>query len=69
VKRKSLDVTFARALQGKPLTRGALGERSATQKSCNGSGSAAWTMRAVISAVYKANATVTLQASTRGSDA
>ena len=30
-------------MQGNPLTMGALAERSATQKSCRGSGSAAWT--------------------------
>ncbi len=36
VKRKSLEVTFALGLQGKPLTiTGLVGDRSATQKSCN----------------------------------
>ncbi len=42
VKRKSLEVTFALGLQGKPLTfTGLVGDRSATQKSCNWSGSEA----------------------------
>ncbi len=36
VKRKSLEVTFAVRLQGKPLSfTGFVGDRSATQKSCN----------------------------------
>ncbi len=62
VKRKSLDVTFARSLQGNPLTRGALGDRSATQKSCNGSGSAACTITAPATNAMVTNATIVCQA-------
>ncbi len=62
VKRKSLDVTFARSLQGNPLTRGALGDRSATQKSCNGSGSAACTTTAPATNAMHTNATIVCQA-------
>jgi hypothetical protein len=62
VKRKSLDVTFARSLQGNPLTRGALGDRSATQKSCNGSGSAARTITAPATNAMHTNATIICQA-------
>ncbi len=62
VKRKSLDVTFARSLQGNPLTRGALGDRSATQKSCNGSGSAACTITAPATNAMHTNATIVCEA-------
>jgi hypothetical protein len=62
VKRKSLDVTFARSLQGNPLTRGALDDRSATQKSCNGSGSAACTITVPATNAMHTNATIVCQA-------
>ncbi len=64
VKRKSFEVIFARSLQGSPLTRGALGDKSATQKSCKGSASAACTIwrgaATSSSAVQQANTTITL---------
>ena len=44
LKTKSAAVTLDRSLQGNPFTRGAFLEKSATQKSCKGSGSAAWTI-------------------------
>jgi hypothetical protein len=40
---KSSAATELRGLHGNPFTRGALADRSATQKSCKGSGSAAFT--------------------------
>jgi hypothetical protein len=40
---KSSAVTVLRGLHGNPFTRGALADRSATQKSCKGLGSAAFT--------------------------
>jgi hypothetical protein len=64
VKRKSFEVTFARPLQGNPLTHGALGDKSATQKSCKGSASAACTIwrgaATSSSAVQQANIAITL---------